>query len=104
MAWLNSFTLIMRSNITTLREKFEDPERMLHQLIIDMDEELVSVRESVAGAIADEILLGKKAAQARDEAKQWMETRDRQSPPRGRDRCPGGFGTKGPGRRTCRSP
>src|ERR1700749_708214 len=73
MNWLNSFTLIMRSNITTLRDKFEDPERMLHQLIIEMDEELVSVRESVAGAIADEILLGKKVTQAREESKQWME-------------------------------
>ena len=51
MNWINNFSLVMRSSITTLREKFEDPERMLHQLIVDMDEELESVRESVAEAI-----------------------------------------------------
>ena len=32
MNWLTNFSLTMRSNITTLCEKFEDPERMLHQL------------------------------------------------------------------------
>ena len=40
MKWLTNFSLVMRSNITTLKEKIEDPERMLHQLIIDMAEEL----------------------------------------------------------------
>lgn len=73
MAWLESFTLVMRSSIATLREKIEDPERMLYQLIIDMEEELDRVRECVAGAIADEIQLGRKAEQARDEAAQWLE-------------------------------
>ena len=73
MKWLQNFTLVMRSSITTLREKIEDPERMLHQLICDMEEELVRVRESVAGAIADEILLKKRAAQAQEESSQWDE-------------------------------
>ena len=59
MKWLDSFTFVMKSSITTLREKIEDPERMLHQLICDMEEELVTVRESVAAAIADEIQLSK---------------------------------------------
>ncbi len=73
MNWINNFSLVMRSSITTLREKFEDPERMLHQLIVDMDEELESVRESVAEAIADEIQLGKRVQKARHEADQWMQ-------------------------------
>lgn len=74
MGWLHNFTLVMRSSITTLREKIEDPERMLHQLICDMEEELDRIRHSVAGAIADEILLKKKVTQAEEEAAQW-ETR-----------------------------
>jgi phage shock protein A len=73
MKWLTNFSLTMRSNITTLCEKFEDPERMLHQLLIDMEHELDRVRASVAGAIADEILLGKSVKQAQDEAQQWEE-------------------------------
>lgn len=73
MAWLKQFTLIMRSSITTLREKIEDPERMLYQLIVDMEEELERVRGSVAAAIADEIQLDAKCKRTRDEAAQWFE-------------------------------
>ncbi len=73
MKWIENFTLIMRANLQTLREKIEDPERMLHQLLIDMEEELDRVRESVAEAIADEIQMRKRAESARQEAHQWLE-------------------------------
>ena len=73
MRWIESFSLVMRSSITSLREKIEDPERLLNQMIIDMDEELLHVRESVAAAIADEILLRNKARSAADDAAQWDE-------------------------------
>ncbi len=72
MAWLDSFTLVMKSSITSLREKIEDPERMLHQLICDMEEELEAVRASVASAVADEIQLGKQVQQLRGEADTWL--------------------------------
>lgn len=72
MGWMTNFKLIMRSSVTSLREKIEDPERLLHQLIIDMEEELERVRASVAGAIADEIQLRKQAESARSNAEQWM--------------------------------
>ena len=55
MGWFRNFSLVMRSSVTTLREKFENPERMINQLVIDMEEELERVRASVAEAIADEI-------------------------------------------------
>lgn len=73
MKWLDNFALVMRSSITTLREKVEDPERMLHQLVVDMEEELDSIRESVAEAIADEIQLGKRVQKARDDADRWLQ-------------------------------
>jgi len=73
MAWLETFTLVMRSSMTALREKVEDPERMLQQLVIDMEEELQSVRVSVAEAIADEILLGKRVEKAHTDATQWQD-------------------------------
>ncbi|MBI4582692.1 MAG: PspA/IM30 family protein [Planctomycetes bacterium] len=71
MKWLENFALVMRSSINGLREKIEDPERLLRQLLIDMEEELERVRASVAGAIADEILLGRKVEKARQESAQW---------------------------------
>jgi phage shock protein A len=73
MKWIENFTLIMRANLQTLREKIEDPERMLHQLLIDMEEELDRVRASVAEAIADEIQMRKRAESARLEAGEWLE-------------------------------
>ena len=72
MSWVESFSLVMRSNVTALREKVEDPERLLHQLIIDMEEEQVRVREAVAAAIADEILIRKRLQKSREEVDEWM--------------------------------
>lgn len=72
MSWIETFSLVMRSNITLLREKFEDPERMLHQLLIDMEEELDAVKRSVAEALADEIQLRKQVETARQDADQWL--------------------------------
>ena len=73
MAWLSQFSLVMRSSITALREKVEDPERMLHQLILDMDEELCTVRSSVAEAIADEIQMRKRTEREQAELQKWSE-------------------------------
>lgn len=73
MKWLEQFSLVMRSTLTTLEEKVQDPERMLHQLIIDMEEELERVRSGVAEALADEIQLRRSAERARQEAEQWYQ-------------------------------
>lgn len=73
MKWLNQFSLVMRSSLTTLRESVENPERMLHQLVIDMEQELDTVRASVAEAVADEIQMRKRAAREADEAEGWMQ-------------------------------
>ena len=73
MSWITNFSLVMRSSITSLREKFEDPERMLHQLIIDMEEELDRVRASVAEAVADEIQMKTRSERESSEAETWQE-------------------------------
>lgn len=73
MKWINQFSLVMRSSISSLKEKIEDPERMLHQLIIDMETELDRVRQSVAEAVADEILMRKRAERESSEAATWMD-------------------------------
>lgn len=72
MKWLSQFSLVMRSSVTSLREKIEDPERMLHQLIIDMEHELERVRSSVAEAVADEIQMRRRCEREREEAEKWM--------------------------------
>ena len=73
MGWLDTFSFVMRANITTLRERFVDPERMLQQLIIDMDQELERVRTSVAGAIADQVQMERRTEKARAEVAEWAQ-------------------------------
>ncbi len=73
MSWFSQFSLIMRSSVTSLREKIEDPERMLYQLIIDMEDEVNRVRSSVAEAVADEIQMRRRAERERTEADKWLE-------------------------------
>jgi phage shock protein A len=73
MTWLKRFSLVVQTNVSALIERFEDPERVLNQLILDMEEELERVRASTAAVIADEIQLGKRVTQAREEAQQWQE-------------------------------
>ncbi len=73
MKWLNQFSLVMRSNVTSLRESIEAPERMLYQLLIDMEEELDHVRSGVAEAIADEIQLRKRAEREAQKVDQWSQ-------------------------------
>jgi len=71
MKWLSQFSLVMRSNITSLCEQVENPERMLHQLIIDMEEELGTAKRSVAEAIADEIMMRKTLGREASEVVLW---------------------------------
>jgi phage shock protein A len=73
MSWLETFSFVMRANMTALRERCADPERLLHQLIIDMDQELERVRASVASAIADQIGLERKVQRCREEVEQWSQ-------------------------------
>lgn len=73
MKLFNNLSLVLRSSITALEDKVQDPERMLHQLIVDMEEELERVRAGVAGAIADEIQLRKSCQRARAESEDWLE-------------------------------
>src|SRR5688572_22193662 len=73
MKWINDFTLVMRSTATSFWERVQDPERMLHQLLIDMEEESDRVRQSVAGAIADEIQMGRDVEAARADSEQWLQ-------------------------------
>ena len=73
MQWLDTFTLVMRSQMTVLRERVENPERLIHQLILDMEEELEVARQRVAAAMADELLLGREVENQAAKADHWME-------------------------------
>ncbi|RMH41536.1 MAG: PspA/IM30 family protein [Deltaproteobacteria bacterium] len=62
---------LIKSNINDLISKAEDPEKMLNQVLVEMQQQLVQAKKSVAVAIADEKKLQKQYNQELDRAKEW---------------------------------
>jgi phage shock protein A len=71
MALLERVSTLLRANLNDLVEKAEDPERLLKQLVLDMENQLLQVKTQVAIAIADEHLLRKKQKEQDDSAEEW---------------------------------
>src|SRR5207302_2048149 len=62
---------LIKSNINDLITKAEDPEKMLSQVLMEMQQQLVEAKKAVAVAIADEKKLQKQYATETDKAKEW---------------------------------
>ena len=62
---------LIKSNINDLISKAEDPEKMLNQVLLEMQQQLVDAKKSVAIAIADEKKLQKQAVIETDKGKEW---------------------------------
>ena len=60
MGFFGRLATLIKSNLNDLISKSEDPEKMLHQIIIDMNQQLVMAKKQVAVAIADEKRLQKQ--------------------------------------------
>jgi phage shock protein A len=62
---------VLRSNITATVNAAEDPEKILEQTVVDMQEDLVKLRQAVAGAIASQKRLEQQYNQAQTQANEW---------------------------------
>jgi len=71
MSLLDRVSTLLRANLNDLVEKAEDPERMLKQIVLDMENQLMQVKTQVAIAIADQHLLEKKRAEHEQQAGDW---------------------------------
>jgi phage shock protein A len=71
MALLERVSTLLRANLNDLVEKAEDPERLLKQIVLDMENQLLQVKTQVAIAIADQHLLDKKRAEHLEQAADW---------------------------------
>lgn len=72
MALLERVGTLLRANLNDLVDKAEDPEKMLKQVILDMQNQLLQVKTQVAIAIADHHLLLKKKQEHEQNAAEWM--------------------------------
>jgi phage shock protein A len=72
MALLERVSTLLRANLNDLIDKAEDPEKMIKQVILDMENQLLQVKTQVAIAIADQHLLEKKRKENEDKVAEWM--------------------------------
>ena len=71
MALLERVTTLVRANLNDLVDKAEDPEKMIKQIILDMENQLLQVKTQVAISIADQHVLEKKQKENEDSVEQW---------------------------------
>ena len=72
MALMERVSALVRANLNDLIDKAEEPEKMIKQVILDMQNQLLQVKTQVAIAIADQHLLGKKQKENADKVAEWM--------------------------------
>jgi phage shock protein A len=62
---------LIKSNLNDLISRSEDPEKMLNQVVLDMNNQLVEAKKQVAASIADEKRLAKQFEQEAANAAEW---------------------------------
>lgn len=72
MNLLERVTTLVRANLNDLIDRAEDPEKMLKQIIIDMNNQLIQVKTQVAAAIADEQKLYSRYLENQEQADNWQ--------------------------------
>jgi phage shock protein A len=73
MGLLDRVTTLVRANLNDLIAKAEDPEKMIKQVIIDMENQLIQIKTQVAVALADQHMLEKKRKEIEQKAAEWMQ-------------------------------
>src|SRR5215475_2970813 len=71
MALLERVSTLIRANFNDLIDKAENPEKMIKQVILDMENQLLQVKTQVAIAIADQHLLEKKMKENEQKIADW---------------------------------
>jgi phage shock protein A len=72
MALLDRVATLLRANLNDLLDKAENPEKMLKQVIVDMENQFIQVKTQVAIALADLHLLEKKKKENAGRHLDWM--------------------------------
>ena len=73
MALLERVSTLVRANLNDLVNKArKHPEKMIKQVILDMQNQLLQVKTQVAIAIADQHLLEKRQKENEDKVAEWM--------------------------------
>jgi len=72
MGILDRVSTLIRANINDLIDRAEDPEKVVKQLIADMNNQLLQVKTQVAASIADEKQLQQRYQENQEKADDWQ--------------------------------
>lgn len=76
MTLLDRVATLVRANLNDLVDKAENPEKMLKQVILDMENQYMQVKTQVAIALADLHLLRKRLRENSEKHADWMQKAD----------------------------
>jgi phage shock protein A len=72
MGLMERVSTLIRANLNDLVDKAEHPEKMIKQLILDMENQFIQVKTQVAVAIADQHVLEQKEKENSRFSSEWM--------------------------------
>jgi len=72
MALMERVGTLLRANLNDLVDRAEDPEKMVKQVILDMENQLMQVKTQVAISIADLHLLERRHGENTKKTEEWM--------------------------------
>ena|SRR3954468_12979697 len=72
MGLLDRVSTLIRANLNDLVDRAEDPSKMIKQVILDMENQLLQVKTQVAISIADLHMLEKKVDEHTGKTGEWM--------------------------------
>jgi phage shock protein A len=73
MGLLDRIGRVIRANINSLVGQAEDPEKILEQTVLDMQEDLIHLRQAVAQAIATQKRTERQCSQAQSTSNEWYQ-------------------------------
>src|ERR1700692_2535 len=77
MGLLERVSTLIRANLNDMIDRAEDPDKMIKQVILDMENQYLQVKTQVAVSIADQHMLEKKFKENDDAGNDWMRKAER---------------------------
>src|ERR1700677_116784 len=72
MRLLERVSTLIRANLNDMIDRAEDPEKLIKQVMLDMENQYLQVKTQVAVSIADQHMLEKKLRENEDAGGDWM--------------------------------
>src|SRR6476469_303896 len=77
MPLLDRVSTLIRANLNDLIDRAENPEKLIKQVLLDMENQLLQLKTQVAVSIADQHMLEKKQKENEAAAADWLRKAER---------------------------